>query len=288
MAQYADIGRHHTERRATACSQSYVLLKQVRDYCGGTPATWKWTLSSDNISLVNKINGVTDAEDNDNDREQQQWRPPPNDWAMWQATNEHDIEDPTNNWTANEHTPTNQSLEPDWDVINEIRWTLENDGIEGGNIFHLLGHQDRKKPYAELSLNAQLNVDADGLATKYQQLYGEERSQAFLFPHTSAHLHVEGFGTCTYRIPQTLRRAETAIPLYDYVVTRNGWTTHQANSVDWDAHGRAIKKQNKRRIHVTKLVHDILPTYSNLHRRNPRMEKCPNCEDGCPRIATIS
>jgi hypothetical protein len=65
-------------------------------------------------------------------------------------------------------SPTNITLEPDWDVINEIRWTLESDGVKGGTIFHIQGHQDKKKPYNELSLQAQLNVDADRLATTYQ------------------------------------------------------------------------------------------------------------------------
>jgi hypothetical protein len=48
-------------------------------------------------------------------------------------------------------------------------------------------------------------------------------------------------------------------PLLDYIITRNNWTQVHANMINWDAHERSIKSQNKRRIHVTKLVHDILP-----------------------------
>ena len=48
--------------------------------------------------------------------------------------------------------------------------------------------------------------------------------------------------------------------------------------IDWDAHGKAIKKQNKRRIHITKLVHDILPTNKQVHRQNRLQQRCPTCD----------
>jgi hypothetical protein len=251
------------------------FLKTVQEFCDVTP-TWKWTLSSDNISLVNKLNGI-EGEEDEVAGGTVRHGVPQHDWAMWQTTNENDLEDPTDNWTPNENTPTNMSLEPDWDVINEIRWTLDNDSVEGGSIFHILGHQDRKKPYTELSLQAQLNVDADGLATQYQEMHGKPLPHVLLFPHTSAQLNIDSLGTCTYRLPQTMRRAETDTPLYDYIVARNGWTRNLADAIDWDAHGRAIKKQNKKRIHITKLVHDILPTNAHIHRGYPQMQCCIMC-----------
>ena len=52
---------------------------------------------------------------------------------------------------------------------------------------------------------------------------------------------------------------------------------HQAANIDSDTHERTIKKQNKKPIHITKLVHDILPTNSNLHQRNPKLQCCPQC-----------
>jgi hypothetical protein len=45
------------------------LLKHIQIYCKATP-TWKWTLSSDNISLVNKVNGKGE-EDEDNAEDNQ-------------------------------------------------------------------------------------------------------------------------------------------------------------------------------------------------------------------------
>jgi hypothetical protein len=103
---------------------------------------------------------------------------------MWRFTNDNDCEDPTDNWTSNKNYPTNMTLDPDWDVINEIRWTLEKGRLEGGTIFHHIpGHQDRKKPYAELSLQAQLNVDADRLATRYQALWRTTSTGTPLPPH---------------------------------------------------------------------------------------------------------
>ena len=250
-----------------------ILHQELKEYCSEKP-TWKWTISSDNKSLVNKINGVDEEEDDDAARASPK-RAPPHEWATWRVTNDNDCEDPTNNWTINENYPTNMTLDPDWDVINEIRWTLEKVGVEGGTIFHILGHQVRKKPYAKVSLQAQLNVNADQLATRFQEHHGKPLPKVLLFPHMSVQIGIDRLGTCTYRLPQTLRRAETDTQLYDHIISRNGWTLHQAATIDWDAHEQAIKKHNKKRIHITKLVHDILPTNSNLHRRNPKLRSCP-------------
>jgi hypothetical protein len=47
--------------------------------------------------------------------------------------------------------------------------------------------------------------------------------------------------------------------------------------IDWTAHERAIKKNNRRRIHLTKLIHDVLPTNYKVHRDNRRRQTCPSC-----------
>ena len=61
----------------------------------------------------------------------------------------------------------NSTLDADWDVIEEIFQTTK---LIGGTHFyeHVKGHQDSKIPYEELSLLAQLNVEADRYAGEYR------------------------------------------------------------------------------------------------------------------------
>jgi hypothetical protein len=39
----------------------------------------------------------------------------------------------------------------------------------------------------------------------------------------------------------------------------------------------AVKRKNKQRTHITKLVHDLLPTNQRVHRHNPPAQRCPSC-----------
>jgi hypothetical protein len=204
----------------------------------------------------------------------------PTDWSVWRTTSAADIEDPSHDWDDSEKdAQLNPTLMPDWDVINKIRWTLQLDAVDGGRIIHIAGHQDRRTEYNKLNLQAQLNVDADRLASEYQDRYGQVLPIVLRFPHTAAQLHLSNHGTCTYRYHQNLRRSETERPLLEYIITRNKWTHSQAETIDWDAHERAIKSHNKKRIHITKLVHDILPTNKNVHRQQKQNQRCLTCKD---------
>ena len=58
----------------------------------------------------------------------------------------------------------NSTLESEWDLLAEIWTTLQS--LDDCEIQWIKGHQDKEKPYQDLSLSAQLNVDVDALATK--------------------------------------------------------------------------------------------------------------------------
>ena len=66
-------------------------------------------------------------------------------------------------------------LEPEWDVLHEIQWTYSKQ-LHGGTIVHTEGHQDNKAKYETLPLLAQLNIDANELAGKYQDHHGCART----------------------------------------------------------------------------------------------------------------
>lgn len=89
-------------------------------------------------------------------------------------------------------TPAALSLDPlaaEWDVLNEIYHTVR-DTWGTTTIAHIKGHQDRDKPLNELPLLAQLNIEADHLATAHQRTCSEPSPRAYLLPHTGVHLHL--------------------------------------------------------------------------------------------------
>ena len=176
--------------------------------------------------------------------------------------------------------PNNQSpsatLAPDWDVLNKIRHSLQELPFRP-TFQHVKGHQDRDTKYEYLPLLAQLNVDADHAAGAFQDQHGCHRPHVLLFPHTGAQLQIDD-ATITYNYKSYIRNAAYGPPLLNYIQQRNQWTPAIMQTIDWDAHGMAIRRHFHQRVHLTKLIHDILPTNDNVSRWKPlRHAKCPSC-----------
>jgi hypothetical protein len=168
------------------------------------------------------------------------------------------------------------TLAPDWDVLNEIRHSLKSLHFRP-TIQHIKGHQDRTTPYIALPLLAQLNVDADTAAGKFQLHHGCYRPHVPLFPHAGAQLQISD-ATVTYNYKSFIRNAAHGPPLLQYIQQRNHWSDATMAYIDWTAHERAINRYFHRRIHLTKLIHDILPTNDYLGKwLDHRTEKCPSC-----------
>jgi hypothetical protein len=215
------------------------------------------TIICDNLSLVDKVNSyqspfpITDLLD-----------------AEWTPF------DTTTGYVSNK-SPSS-TLTADWDVLQEIRHSL-NDLTFRPTIQHIKGHQDRNTPYEYLPLPAQLNVDADKVAGAFQDAFGCARPHVPLFPHTGAQFNINQ-GTVTYNYKSAIRYAAHGPPLLLYIQQRNDWTPAIIQTIDWRAHELAIGHQLHRRVHLTKLIHDILPTNDNLSRWKPnRLDKCPSC-----------
>ncbi|KAI2511572.1 hypothetical protein MHU86_2826 [Fragilaria crotonensis] len=143
-------------------------------------------------------------------------------------------------------------------------------------IQHVKGHQDRDIPYRNLSLLAQLNVDADAQASRYQQELGSFQPDVLLTEWAGVHLDLPT-GTVTSHYETALRYHATAPALQSHMQERFSWTPQIMATINWDAHGRALRRHLDKRTHLVKLVHEILPTNSKLHRNNPRRNKCPCC-----------
>jgi hypothetical protein len=71
---------------------------------------------------------------------------------------------------------------------------------------HVKDHQDDHVAYADLSLAAQLNVEADALAGEFQTKFRSENLKAHLLPSTGVNLMI-GKSTVTGHYPSRIREA---------------------------------------------------------------------------------
>ncbi|KAI2493074.1 hypothetical protein MHU86_21458 [Fragilaria crotonensis] len=77
----------------------------------------------------------------------------------------------------------------EWDLLHEIQIALRL--LPDVTLEYVKGHQDDHVDFSSLSLMAQLNVEADGLATRYQQQFGRTCPHVLMSEHAGAYLVVE-------------------------------------------------------------------------------------------------
>jgi hypothetical protein len=175
-----------------------------------------------------------------------------------------------------EHPFPNLTLQADWDVTNEILHSVRSLSITP-RFLHVKGHQDDHTEYANLSLNAQLNVDADAEAGTYQQQYPAQRPIIPRLPSNHAQLHIAG-KVIPSKLKKRIREAFTVPPYLCYLQQRFRWTEECASTVDWTAYTQAIGRYSSRRIQITKLCNDLLPTARWAHRYDTlTTEHCLHC-----------
>ena len=168
---------------------------------------------------------------------------------------------PTHQWYPNE------TLSSEWDVVQAIVYTLKQFPVTP-IVKHVKGHQDRDIAYALLSLQAQLNVDADAAATLYQIDYGSSR---FLVPRITgndAQLILDE-KTVTYNYVKTLRQAYSSPLLLAHIGKRNKWSEATMKTIDWISLGQACHHNHMNRHFVVKISHDLLPTRSRTKKYDP-------------------
>jgi hypothetical protein len=83
----------------------------------------------------------------------------------------------------------NATLASEYDIIEEIYKTCKIYNIKS-SYYWVRGHQDKHTSYDDLSLEAQLNVDADWYAGKYQDESGKFLPQCTLLPACPAMLSI--------------------------------------------------------------------------------------------------
>ena len=133
---------------------------------------------------------------------------------------------------------------------------------------------------------AQLNVDADRLANKFQQLHGAQRPFSLMAPTTGAFLLTDD-GTLTSHFNSELRSRSTGAGLEEYIRSKNNWDPCIFDQVNWKAHGKAVKASRPRRVHLTKFLHEALPTFHQANLMDGGVRKCIGCGSCDERIDHI-
>jgi hypothetical protein len=158
----------------------------------------------------------------------------------------------------------NYTLQADWDITNEIITSIRQ--LSNTPTFvHVKGHQDDGAAYETLPLNAQLNVDADKEAGIYQCTFPLQRPIVPRLPSNRAQLHIAG-KVIPSKLKKRIREAFTVPPYLAYLQERFKWSDQCVNTVDWTAYTQAIGRYCTRRIQITKLCNDLLPTARWVHR----------------------
>ena len=170
----------------------------------------------------------------------------------------------------------NSTLMADWDVTNEIVTSLR--GLSRlPLLLHVKGHQDASTEYSSLSLEAQLNVEADTEAGQYQCSHPALRPSVPRLQSNPVQLHLDG-KVIPSRIKQRIREAYTTPPYYAHLATRYQWSPAVFTSIDWQAYKQTIGRFRTQRIQITKLCHDLLPTARWAHRYDSlTTEHCLHC-----------
>ena len=106
----------------------------------------------------------------------------------------------------------------DWDILIEIQTALKQ--LLDLQLKFIKGHQDGQTPCAHLPLLAQLNVDADAMAGRFQDLNGQDGPLALITPRTGDQLHLLE-GTVTSSHAATLRNAYCGQTLLEYLRIKN-------------------------------------------------------------------
>ena len=168
------------------------------------------------------------------------------------------------------------ALHSKWDALISV-FHLMNDFPAVPKLTHVLGHQDNDLAYQDLPLAAQMNTQADALATMELDEYATPFHHVPFNPESRVMLSINGTAV-TRRLETTIRTHARLPSLILYYKDRLNWDDRTFHAVDWDVFGGVYSKMRKRRNFITKFCTYHLPTGDRLHQRDPKYDdRCPTC-----------
>ena len=170
---------------------------------------------------------------------------------------------------------TNMTLQPEYDLTEQIHRQLIAHHIQP-TFNHVKGHQDDTNAKSKLPLPAQLNIEADLLATQFYKEGAPSTPYASTLPASKIQLDIQNI-TVTNDFQNQLIRAYTE-PLYlSYLQKKNKWSDFTITQISWNSLKIALNRL-QRPVLLTKICNDLLPTAYVLKRQQfHNKDSCPLC-----------
>ena len=169
------------------------------------------------------------------------------------------------------------TLKAEWDVVQQIVGSTES-FLHQPTYKWIKGHQDDHTAYDRLPYLAQINCDADALATSYYQQMPQPVIKEPTLPSNPATLEIQ-HQSITSKYKTKIRRAYTIPALRKYLCHRFQWEDAHYDYVAWDLFAQIIDKFHSQHTTIAKHVHAIAPTGHIAHRnKNAISPNCPSCD----------
>jgi hypothetical protein len=159
----------------------------------------------------------------------------------------------------------NATLEPDWDLTEQIHSTHLSIDFTKHKYAWEKGHQDAATPKHNLSATALFNVRADQLAEEYMSAYPLERLRTPLLPSARCQLEISG---CTIdgHYKARIRTNATEPEYFQYLQEKHTWDKSIISDINWVAFRAATRNSASSPTHLLKLIHGKLPTRKHKSR----------------------
>ena len=115
------------------------------------------------------------------------------------------------------------------------------------------------------------------MANRYQRNHGQQRTSVLSTDTSGVYLHTAK-GSITKRIAAVVRYQATAPALIQKIRHRYHWTEQEFHTINWPAHGSALRGNMDKRTHLIKLIHGILHTGKKIYRKDPVRNRCVACK----------
>ena len=173
----------------------------------------------------------------------------------------------------------NSTLEPDWDITEQIFQTHHELLLPCNTYQWVKGHQDDHRPYHALPIAAQYNIQADELADVYlHTTTAQSRLRSPLLPASKCSLEINKISFQAH-YTRAIRHAASVPKLHKYLRRKFQWSKQIISSIDWDTFQLAANNYSTTDNHLLKLVYDQLPTRQHKAKFEPWVStNCHYCD----------
>jgi hypothetical protein len=173
---------------------------------------------------------------------------------------------------------SNATLAPDWDLTEAIYDNIQHLSTKP-TFQHVLGHQDDHTSYTQLTLPAQLNVDADEAAGAFHWSHAPTLQETVpLLEHTKAHFNI-GPTTITGHYKLHIRKAASQAEFFTKCKEIHQWDLPTYQTVNFTLFRTAVRNSCHLHKFLFKFTHQVLPTQDQKSKWSNSSDACPTCHE---------